>query len=85
MNVQVAKKYREGDRTVTYSVRGYEERARECVKFANQATDNLIRSELLRLRQTYLTIAKRLRDQGFETDVARSAGTKSTRSSRPVG
>ncbi len=51
---------------MTYSVAGYEERARECVRLANQAGDPLIRAELLKLRQTYLTIATRLRQQGFE-------------------
>lgn len=51
-----------------YSVKGYEERAQECVKFANQAKDQLIRNELLKLRQTYLNIARRLREQGFEAD-----------------
>ena len=66
---------------MTYSVKGYEERAQECVNFANQATDQLIRSELLRLRQTYLTIAKRLREQGFETD---TGCTEVMRSSRQV-
>jgi len=66
---------------MSYSVTGYEERAQECVKFANQTADQLIRSELLRLRQTYLTIAKRLREQGFET---RTDRTEDTRISRPV-
>ena len=55
---------------VPYSVKGYEQRAQECVKFANLANDQLIRHELLKLRQTYLTIAKRLREQGFEVDPA---------------
>ncbi|MEI9990990.1 MAG: hypothetical protein WDM86_13215 [Rhizomicrobium sp.] len=49
-----------------YSVEGYAERAEECVKLANQAKDPMIRMELLKLRQTYLTIAERLRQQGFE-------------------
>jgi len=44
-----------------YSADGYEERARECVQLANQAKDELIQRELLKLRQTYLTIADRLR------------------------
>jgi len=51
-----------------YSVAGYQERARECVKLANQATDEMVRVELLKLRQTYLNIAERLSRQGFETD-----------------
>ncbi len=49
-----------------YSVEGYEERARECVRLANAAKDPMVRGELLKLRQTYLTIAARLREQGFE-------------------
>ena len=43
------------------------DRAEECVKLANQASDQMIRMELLKLRQTYLTIAERLRGQGFES------------------
>jgi hypothetical protein len=53
---------------VSYSINGYEERARECVQLANQANDPLIRAELLKLRQTYLNITQRLRQQGFEED-----------------
>lgn len=49
-----------------YSVRGYKERANECVKLANLAGDQLVRMELLNLRQTYLKIAERLQQQGFE-------------------
>ena len=52
---------------VTYSVKGYEDRAKECIALANQANDQMIRNELLKLRQTYLNIAERLRQQGFET------------------
>ena len=44
-----------------YSAEGYEKRAAECVALANQARDSLIQAELLKLRQTYLHIAKRLR------------------------
>ncbi len=47
---------------MSYSVEGYETRAAECVRLANQATDSLVQKELLTLRQTYLQIAKRLRD-----------------------
>lgn len=50
-----------------YSVKGYEDRAQECVVLAGKAKDHLIRMELLKMRQTYLTIAERLRQQGFET------------------
>ena len=49
-----------------YSDLGYERRANECVRLANLAEDQLIRMELLKLRQTYLNIAERLRQQGFE-------------------
>jgi hypothetical protein len=48
-----------------YSVMGYKERAEECVKLANLADDELVRRELLNLRQTYLNIAERLKRQGF--------------------
>jgi len=54
-----------------YSVQGYEARAEECVQLANQAGDQLIRMELLKLRQTYLNIAERLRLQGFERETHR--------------
>jgi hypothetical protein len=57
-----------------YSVEGYAERAEECVKLANLASDPMIRMELLKLRQTYLTIAERLRRQGFESAPARARG-----------
>ena len=56
-----------------YSVEGYAERAEECVRLANQANDPMIRMELLKLRQTYLTIAERLRRQGFEAAPAQRA------------
>ena len=54
-----------------YSIEGYEARADECVRLANQASDQLIRSELLKLRQTYLHVAERLRQQGFEAEPRR--------------
>jgi len=41
--------------------RKYPERAEECVRLANLASDDMIRAELLRLRQTYLNIAARLK------------------------
>jgi len=53
--------HEEGIRTVTYSAQGYEGRAAECVKLANLTQDQMVQSELLKLRQTYLTIAQRLR------------------------
>jgi hypothetical protein len=39
----------------------YPERAEECVRLANLAKDEMIRAELLRLRQTYLSIAARIK------------------------
>jgi len=54
-----------------YSVTGYKDRANECVKLANLADDELVRRELLNLRQTYLNIAERLRRQGFESGAPR--------------
>jgi hypothetical protein len=49
---------------MTYTAEGYEKRAHECVVLANQAKDELVQRELLKLRQTYLTIAQRLRGGG---------------------
>ena len=46
-----------------YGPVGYEARAQECVRLANQAVDRMVQMELLRLRQTYLAIAERLRDE----------------------
>ena len=43
-----------------YTSKGYFERAEECVRLANLAADQLVQSDLLRLRQTYLQIANRL-------------------------
>ena len=54
-----------------YSVTGYKDRANECVKLANLADDELVRRELLNLRQTYLNIAERLKRQGFESGAPR--------------
>jgi len=56
---------------VPYSIQGYQERADECVRLANLASDQLIRSELLKLRQTYLHVAERLKQQGFESEPRR--------------
>jgi hypothetical protein len=44
-----------------YSARGYEERAEECVRLANMTADPLVQAELLKLRQTFLQIAARLK------------------------
>lgn len=46
-----------------YGPAGYEARAQECVRLANQAMDRMVQMELLRLRQTYLAIADRLHRQ----------------------
>lgn len=43
-----------------YGPDGYQARAQECVRLANQAMDPMVQMELLRLRQTYLAIADRL-------------------------
>jgi hypothetical protein len=45
-----------------YSARGYAARAQECTVLANQARDEMIQMELLKLRQTFLKIARRLQD-----------------------
>jgi hypothetical protein len=44
-----------------YSAPGYETRAEECVRLANLTSDEMIRGQLLTLRQTYLKTAGRLR------------------------
>ena len=49
-----------------YTVEGYENRAQECVRLASGTKDPMLRTELLKLRQTYLNVAERLRRQGFE-------------------
>jgi hypothetical protein len=55
-----------------YTVEGYEDRAQECVRLAGDTQDSMLRTELLKLRQTYLTVAERLRRLGFEVvDVPR--------------
>jgi len=51
---------------MSYSVQGYEKRASECVRLGGLTDDDMVRGELLKLRQTYLNIADRLRAQGFE-------------------
>ena len=61
-----------------YSVLGYLERAEQCVKLANMADDELVRRELLNLRQTYLKIAERLKRQGFELTPPREAAAART-------
>lgn len=45
----------------SYSPHGYEARAQQCLEMANRVTDKLIRMELMKLHQTYLAIAERLK------------------------
>lgn len=49
-----------------HTVEGYEQRAQECIRLASGTKDPMLRTELLRLRQSYLSAAQRLRQQGFE-------------------
>ena len=44
-----------------YSADGYDARAKECVRLANQTADEMVQRELLSLRQTYLRTAAELR------------------------
>lgn len=57
-----------------YGPAGYEARARECVRLANQAADRMVQMELLRLRQTYLAIADRLLRQSGDQTAGPAAG-----------
>ena len=50
-----------------YSIKGYENRAQECVRLANESHDALVTSELLRLRRIYLQVAVRLRQQDTQS------------------
>lgn len=43
-----------------HSALGYARRAAECARLANETTDQMVQTELLRLRQTYLQTAARL-------------------------
>jgi hypothetical protein len=54
---------------MSYSVDAYILRAEECVRLANLAVDDLIRNELLNLRQTYLRTAERLRQLSVEASM----------------
>lgn len=62
--------------SVAYDAEGYERRAAECASLANAANDALIQRELLKLRQTYLHIAERLRGADVGPFIA-SAGDSS--------
>ncbi len=43
-----------------HSAMGYAKRAAECARLANLTLDEMLQSELLRLRQTYLRVAETL-------------------------
>jgi hypothetical protein len=45
---------------MVYNAESFIDRAEECVRLANLASDELIRQELLQLRQSYLQTAQRL-------------------------
>jgi hypothetical protein len=45
-----------------YSPDGYRARAEECVRLANLTSDTMLSAELLKLRQSYLVIAERLKE-----------------------
>lgn len=45
---------------MSYSENGYKVRAEECVRLANLTQDPMVQAEMLKLRQTYLQIARRL-------------------------
>jgi hypothetical protein len=55
-----------------YSATGYERRAEECVRLANLTKDEMLSAELLKLRQSYLVIAARLKK------ISRDAGDKAS-------
>jgi hypothetical protein len=57
---------------------GYEKRAAECVRLARLAADEMVRRELLEIRQTYLELAVTLRREavlsaGSDRDAPRRA------------
>lgn len=51
-----------------YSPAGYAARAEECVRLANLTKDPMLSAELLKLRQSYITIADRLTQRADEVD-----------------
>lgn len=51
-----------------YDADSFIARAEECVKLANAAKDELIRKELLQLRQSYLQTAERLKKMNKPAD-----------------
>jgi len=46
---------------MSYSAKDYSARAEECARLANLTDDELIRRELLQLRQAYLQTSERLK------------------------
>jgi hypothetical protein len=54
-----------------------EQRAEECVRLANLAADEIVRAEILTLRQTHLAKARRLME--LEQGTAGSASTGNQR------
>jgi hypothetical protein len=50
----------------------YAQRAEECVRLAAMAQDEMIRAELLRLRQTYLNVAAKLANPPSDDALSRN-------------
>ena len=57
---------------MSYTVGDFERRAEECARLAALASDHIVRSDLLRLRQDYLSTATRLREYGFQEQLQRN-------------
>lgn len=53
----------------------FEARAEECVKCANSTTDEVFQADLLKLRQRYLEIARRLGNPSSEIAMTRARDT----------
>lgn len=51
-----------------YSAEGYRKRAEECVRLAHMANDDMIRASILRLRQSYLEVARNLESEMGQND-----------------
>jgi hypothetical protein len=47
---------------MTYTGSGYLKRAQECARLASLTDDQILRAELLKLRQSYLIAAERLQE-----------------------
>lgn len=54
--------YTIGSIAVTYTGPGYRARAEECARLASLTNDQILRAELLKLRQSYLIAAERLQE-----------------------